>query len=163
MVQSAHRPEAVQYRETQAGKIVRIRYAAGGSGMANQGIPGTAGVTKAAVADTVVAPYGVVPEIGDHVAVVLVEPVAGNMGLVAPDPSFFAGLCAACDRAGALLLFDEVITGFRIGVGGATERSGVTPDLWTFGKVIGGGFPLAAFAGRRWPDISARRAWQSHG
>jgi glutamate-1-semialdehyde 2,1-aminomutase len=123
--------------------------AAGGSGMANQGIPGTAGVTKAAVADTVVVPYGVVPEIGDDVAVVLVEPVAGNMGLVDPDPAFLTGLRAACDRAGALLLFDEVITGFRLGVGGATERSGVSPDLWTFGKVIGGGFPLAAFAGRR--------------
>ena len=123
--------------------------AAGGSGMANQGIPGTAGVTKAAVADTVVAPYGVVPEIGDDIAVVLVEPVAGNMGLVDPDPAFLAGLRAACDRAGALLVFDEVITGFRVGVGGATERSGVTPDLWTFGKVIGGGIPLAAFAGRR--------------
>jgi glutamate-1-semialdehyde 2,1-aminomutase len=122
---------------------------AGGSGMANQGIPGTAGVTKASVADTVIAPYGVVPEIGDDVAVVLVEPVAGNMGLVDPDPDFLTGLRAACDRAGALLLFDEVITGFRLGVGGATERSGVTPDLWTFGKVIGGGLPLAAFAGRR--------------
>ena len=122
---------------------------AGGSGMANQGIPGTAGVTRAAVADTIVAPYGIVPEIGDHVAVVLVEPVAGNMGLVDPDPEFLTGLRAACDRAGALLLFDEVITGFRLGVGGATERSGVTPDLWTFGKVIGGGLPLAAFAGRR--------------
>lgn len=123
--------------------------AAGGSGMANQGIPGTAGVTKAAVADTVVAPYGVVPELGDDVAAVLVEPVAGNMGLVDPDPSFLTGLRAACDRAGALLVFDEVITGFRLGIGGATERSGVTPDLWTFGKVIGGGLPLAAFAGRR--------------
>jgi glutamate-1-semialdehyde 2,1-aminomutase len=122
---------------------------AGGSGMANQGIPGTAGVTSAAVADTVIAPYGTVPEIGDDVAVVLVEPVAGNMGLVDPDPSFLSGLREACDRAGALLLFDEVITGFRVGVGGATERSGVTPDLWTFGKVIGGGLPLAAFAGRR--------------
>ena len=123
--------------------------AAGGSGMANQGIPGTAGVTKAAVADTVVAPYGVVPDIGDDVAVVLVEPVAGNMGLVDPDPAFLTGLRDACSRAGALLLFDEVITGFRVGVGGATERSGVTPDLWTFGKVIGGGLPLAAFAGSR--------------
>jgi glutamate-1-semialdehyde 2,1-aminomutase len=123
--------------------------AAGGSGMANQGIPGTAGVTKAAVADTVVAPYGVVPEVGDDVAAVLVEPVAGNMGLVDPDPEFLSDLRVACDRAGALLVFDEVITGFRVGVGGATQRSGVTPDLWTFGKVIGGGLPLAAFAGRR--------------
>jgi glutamate-1-semialdehyde 2,1-aminomutase len=123
--------------------------AAGGSGIADQGISGSAGVTRGAVADTVVAPYNVVPEIGDDVAVVCVEPVAGNMGLVLPEPGFLEGLRAACDRAGALLLFDEVITGFRVGVGGATERSGVQPDLWCFGKVIGGGLPVGAFAGRR--------------
>jgi glutamate-1-semialdehyde 2,1-aminomutase len=123
--------------------------AAGGSGIANQGISGSAGVTRGSVADTVVVPYGVVPEIGDDVAVVCVEPIAGNMGLVDPDPTFLPDLRAACDRAGALLLFDEVITGFRVGVGGATERSGVRPDLWCFGKVIGGGLPVGAFAGRR--------------
>ncbi|MCU1376268.1 MAG: glutamate-semialdehyde--aminomutase [Actinomycetia bacterium] len=123
--------------------------AAGGSGIANQGISGSAGVTRGAVVDTVVAPYNVVPEIGDDVAVVCVEPVAGNMGLVRPEPGFLEGLRAACDKAGALLLFDEVITGFRIGVGGATERFGVQPDLWCFGKVIGGGLPVGAFAGRR--------------
>jgi len=71
------------------------------------------------------------------------------MGLVEPVPGFLEGLRVACDRAGALLLFDEVITGFRVGVGGATERFGVTPDLWCFGKVIGGGLPVGAFAGRR--------------
>ena len=123
--------------------------AAGGSGVANQGISGSAGVTAGAVADTVVAPYNVVPELDDDVAVVCVEPVAANMGLVAPEPGFLEGLRAACDRAGALLLFDEVITGFRLGVGGATERFGVTPDLWCFGKVIGGGMPIGAFGGRR--------------
>ena len=123
--------------------------AAGGSGIANQGISGSAGVTRGSVADTVVAPYNVVPEIGDDVAVVCVEAVAGNMGLVEPVPGFLEGLRVACDRAGALLLFDEVITGFRVGVGGATERFGVTPDLWCFGKVIGGGLPVGAFAGRR--------------
>jgi glutamate-1-semialdehyde 2,1-aminomutase len=123
--------------------------AAGGSGIADQGISGSAGVTRGSVAETVVAPYGVVPEIGDDVAVVCVEPIAGNMGLVDPDPTFLSDLRAACDRAGALLLFDEVITGFRVGVGGATERSGVRPDLWCFGKVIGGGLPVGAFAGRR--------------
>jgi len=123
--------------------------AAGGSGIANQGISGSAGVTRGAVADTVVAPYNVVPEIGDDVAVVCVEPVAGNMGLVLPEPGFLEGLRAACDAAGALLLFDEVITGFRIAAGGATERFRVTPDLWCFGKVIGGGLPVGAFAGRR--------------
>jgi len=123
--------------------------AAGGSGIANQGISGSAGVTANAVADTVVVPYNVVPEIGDDVAVVCVEPVAGNMGLVDPEPGFLQGLRDACDRAGALLLFDEVITGFRVGVGGATERCGVRPDLWCFGKVIGGGLPVGAFAGSR--------------
>jgi len=123
--------------------------AAGGSGIADQGISGSAGVTAGSVADTVVAPYNVVPELDDDVAVVCVEAVAGNMGLVDPAPGFLEGLRAACDRVGALLLFDEVITGFRVAVGGATERSGVTPDLWCFGKVIGGGLPVGAFAGRR--------------
>jgi glutamate-1-semialdehyde 2,1-aminomutase len=123
--------------------------AAGGSGIANQGLSGSAGVTRGSVADTIVAPYNVVPELDSDVAVVCVEPVVGNMGLVLPDEGFLAGLRDACDRVGALLLFDEVITGFRIGVGGATERFGVTPDLWCFGKVIGGGLPVGAFAGRR--------------
>jgi glutamate-1-semialdehyde 2,1-aminomutase len=123
--------------------------AAGGSGIANQGLSGSAGVTKGSVADTVVAPYNVVPVLDDDVAVVCVEPVVGNMGLVAPEPGFLEGLRTECDRVGALLLFDEVITGFRLGTGGATERFGITPDLWCFGKVIGGGLPVGAFAGRR--------------
>ncbi|MEA2686681.1 MAG: glutamate-semialdehyde -aminomutase [Actinomycetota bacterium] len=122
--------------------------AAGGSGLATLGLPGSAGVPPAAVADTVVVPYNVVPEIGDDVAAVLVEPVAANMGLVPPAPGFLEGLRAACDAAGALLIFDEVITGFRLGPGGAQARFGVTPDLSTFGKIIGGGLPLAAFGGR---------------
>jgi glutamate-1-semialdehyde 2,1-aminomutase len=122
--------------------------AEGGSGIATQGISGSAGVTRGAVADTVVAPYNVVPELDDDVAVVCVEPVAGNMGLVPPAPGFLEGLRAACDRVGALLLFDEVITGFRVARGGATARFGVTPDLWCFGKVIGGGLPVGAFGGR---------------
>jgi glutamate-1-semialdehyde 2,1-aminomutase len=123
--------------------------AAGGSGVADQGLSGSAGVTTGAVADTRVVPYNVVPEVGDDVAAVVVEPVAANMGLVAPVPGFLEGLRAACDRAGALLVFDEVITGFRLARGGAVEALGVTPDLWCFGKVIGGGLPLAAFGGRR--------------
>jgi glutamate-1-semialdehyde 2,1-aminomutase len=88
-----------------------------------------------------------VPTLTDDVAVVCVEPVAANMGLVTPQPGFLEGLRAECDRVGALLLFDEVITGFRLGVGGATERLGVRPDVWCFGKVIGGGLPMGAFGG----------------
>ncbi|HCW00434.1 MAG TPA: aspartate aminotransferase family protein, partial [Acidimicrobiaceae bacterium] len=109
--------------------------AAGGSGVANQGLSGCDGVTDGAVADTIVAPYNVVPTLDDTVAAVIVEPVAANMGLVAPADGFLEGLRAACDTAGALLIFDEVISGFRLARGGAAERFGVTPDLWCFGKV----------------------------
>lgn len=122
---------------------------AGGSGVAQLGLPGSAGVTDGAIADTIVAPYNVVPTLDESIAVVLVEPVAANMNLVAPVPGFLEGLRAECDRVGALLLFDEVITGFRLAAGGAEEYFGVTPDLWTFGKVIGGGLPVGAFGGRR--------------
>ena len=122
--------------------------AAGGSGVANQGLTGCDGVTAGAVADTIVAPYNVVPELDGTVAAVIVEPVAANMGLVAPVPGFLEGLRAVCDAAGSLLVFDEVITGFRLARGGAAERFGVTPDLWCFGKVIGGGLPVGAFGGR---------------
>jgi glutamate-1-semialdehyde 2,1-aminomutase len=123
--------------------------AGGGSGVATLGLPDSAGVPAGAVGETVVAPYNVVPELGDDVACVIVEPVAANMGLVPPAPGFLEGLRAACDAAGALLIFDEVITGFRLGPGGATALSGVGPDLWCFGKVIGGGLPVGAFGGRR--------------
>ena len=118
---------------------------AGGSGVAQQGLAGSDGVTDGAVADTVVAPFNVVPELDDTVAVVCVEPVAANMGLVAPAPGFLEGLRDACDRAGALLMFDEVITGFRLTRGGAAAWYGVRPDIWCFGKVIGGGLPMGAF------------------
>ncbi len=130
--------------------------AGGGSGVAALGLPGSAGVPAGAVADTVVAPYNVVPEVDERVACVIVEPVAANMGLVPPAPGFLEGLRAACDAAGALLVFDEVITGFRLGPGGATARTGVTPDLWCFGKVIGGGLPVGAFGGRT--DVMAHLA-----
>ncbi|HVT41448.1 MAG TPA: glutamate-1-semialdehyde 2,1-aminomutase [Acidimicrobiales bacterium] len=123
--------------------------AGGGSGVAMLGLPGSAGVSAGAVADTEVVPYNVVPELDERVACVIVEPVAANMNLVAPAPGFLEGLRAACDAVGALLIFDEVITGFRIGTGGATAWSGVRPDLWCFGKVIGGGLPVGAFGGRR--------------
>jgi glutamate-1-semialdehyde 2,1-aminomutase len=123
--------------------------AEGGSGVATLGLAGSAGVPAGAVADTIVAPYNVVPALDDHVACVIVEPVAANMGLVPPAANWLAGLRAACDDVGALLIFDEVISGFRLGRGSVADRFGVRPDVWTFGKVIGGGLPLAAVGGRR--------------
>ena len=96
--------------------------------------------------DTIVAPWNVMPEITDDIAVVCVEALPANMGLVPPKEGFLQELRAACDAAGALLLFDEVITGFRLARGGATEFFGVQPDVWCFGKVIGGGLPVGAFA-----------------
>ena len=121
--------------------------AGGGSGVAMLGLPGSDGVPAGAVAETEVVPYNVVPALDERVACVIVEPVAANMNLVAPSPGFLEGLRAACDAAGALLIFDEVITGFRLGQDGATGWSGVRPDLWCFGKVIGGGLPVGAFGG----------------
>lgn len=123
--------------------------AAGGSGIATLGLPGTAGVPEEAVANTWVMPYNVVPTLDDDVAAVFVEPVAANMGLVAPESGFLEGLRAECDRVGALLVFDEVITGFRLGHGGAQAKYDVRPDLTCFGKVIGGGLPIGAVGGRR--------------
>jgi glutamate-1-semialdehyde 2,1-aminomutase len=122
---------------------------AGGSGVAQMGLPGSAGVTAGAVNDTLVASYNEVPTLDDSIAALLVEPVAANMNLVAPLPGFLEGLRAECDRVGALLIFDEVITGFRLAQGGAEEYFHVTPDLWCFGKVIGGGLPVGAFGGSR--------------
>src|SRR4051795_2920601 len=123
--------------------------AAGGSGVATLGLPGTAGVPASAVANTLVVPYNVVPQLDEQVAAVIVEPVAANMGVVAPAPGFLAGLRAECDRVGALLVFDEVITGFRLGAGGAQAKYDIRPDLTCFGKVIGGGLPIGAVGGRR--------------
>ncbi|MGA0118298.1 MAG: glutamate-1-semialdehyde 2,1-aminomutase [Ilumatobacteraceae bacterium] len=124
--------------------------AAGGSGLATLGLPGTAGVPEEAVANTWVLPYNVVPKLDDDVAAVFVEPVGANMGVVAPAPGFLEGLRVECDRVGALLVFDEVITGFRLGTGGAQAKFDVRPDLTCFGKVIGGGLPIGAVGGRKY-------------
>jgi glutamate-1-semialdehyde 2,1-aminomutase len=118
-----------------------------GSGLATQGIPASPGVTAAQAADTTVVPWGVVPE-GEFAAIVC-EPYPANMGLVPPEAGFLAALRERADETGALLVFDEVISGFRVGRGGAQEREGVTPDLSILGKVIGGGLPAAAYAGPR--------------
>ena len=125
-----------------------------GSGVATLGLPNSPGVPDALAALTVVAPFndlnGVEALLQIHeVAAIIVEPVVGNSGFIPPDPAFLPGLRALADHHGALLLFDEVMTGFRIAFGGARERFGVTADLTMLGKVIGGGLPVAAYGGRR--------------
>ncbi len=126
-----------------------------GSGLATLGIPSSPGVPQAIVADTVVVDYNdvdlaaaAVERHSEDLAAVFVEPVAGNMGCIPPSPGFLEALRALCDASGALLVFDEVITGFRVARGGAQERYGVLPDLTILGKIVGGGLPLAAFGGR---------------
>lgn len=125
-----------------------------GSGVATLGLPNSPGVPAALAAMTLTATFNDLPEVErlleqNSVAAVILEPIVGNSGFIAPDPSFLPGLRKLCDASGALLIFDEVMTGFRIAYGGARERFGVTPDLTTLGKVIGGGLPVAAYGGRR--------------
>ena len=139
--------------------------AAAGSGLATFSIPGTPGVPAAVVADTLLAPYNDLEAVkecfarhGDSIAAIIVEPVAANMGLVLPKPGFLEGLRAICDQYESLLIFDEVITGFRAAFGGAQARFKVDPDLTTFGKIIGGGLPVGAFGGkRRYMELIAPR------
>ncbi len=127
-----------------------------GSGVATFGLPGSAGVPAAVTQSTLVAPYndaaavaGLFERFGHEIAAVIVEPVAANMGLVPPHPGFLPGLRDLSAQHGALLIFDEVITGFRVGPGGAQARYGIAPDLTCLGKVIGGGLPVGAYGGRR--------------
>jgi glutamate-1-semialdehyde 2,1-aminomutase len=126
-----------------------------GSGPATLGVPATAGVTTRTASDTIVSTYNdvdaaglAVARYGEGLACVIVEPVAGNMGVVPPEPGFLQALRQLCDASGALLVFDEVITGFRVARGGAQELYDVRPDLTILGKIVGGGLPLAAFGGR---------------
>ena len=121
--------------------------AAGGSGVANQGISGSSGVPSSAVADTIVAPWNAMPELDSSIAALILEPIPANMGVVPSNENFLQELRSLCDKHGVLLIFDEVITGFRIARGGASQWYGVTPDLWCFGKVIGGGLPMGAYGG----------------
>jgi glutamate-1-semialdehyde 2,1-aminomutase len=130
--------------------------AAAGSGVLTLALPDSPGVTRGTTADTLLVEYNDVQglealfaERGGEIAAIIVEPVAGNMGVVPPQPGFLEACRDLCTSAGALLIFDEVITGFRVAWGGAQARYGVMPDLTTLGKIIGGGLPVGAFGGRR--------------
>ena len=127
-----------------------------GSGALTQGVPSSAGVPAAFARHTLTLPFNdidavetMLAEVGQDVACIIVEPVAGNMNCVPPAPGFLEGLRTLCDKHGVVLIFDEVMTGFRVALGGAQAHYGVTPDLTTFGKIIGGGMPVGAYGGRR--------------
>lgn len=127
-----------------------------GSGAATHGVPSSPGVPAATAACTLTAPYNDLDATKalfeanpDDIACIIVEPVAGNMGCVPPAPGFLQGLRDLCDQYGALLIFDEVMTGFRVALGGAQERYQIKPDITTLGKIIGGGMPVGAIGGRR--------------
>ncbi len=129
---------------------------AAGSGAITMGVPDSPGVTAGVARDTLTAPFNdlaavqtLVDANAGNIAAIIVEPVAGNMGLVLPQPGFLEGLRQVCTRQGIVLIFDEVMTGFRLAKGGAQERLGVTPDLTTLGKIIGGGMPVGAYGGKR--------------
>ena len=127
-----------------------------GSGLATFGIQTVPGVTEGTAKDTLIAPYNNLEKVREimeahsgEVAAIFIEPVAGNMGCIPPEPGFLEGLRALCNDHGSVLVFDEVMTGFRLAPGGAQERLGIDADLVTFGKVIGGGMPVGAFGGKR--------------
>ena len=159
---------AVRLARAATGRAKVIKFAGGyhghvdgllaesGSGLATQGIPASPGVTEAQAADTIVVPWNdpgaltaAAARAGDDLAAIIAEPIPANMGLVPPEPGFLKLLRSTCDEAGAVLIFDEVITGFRVARGGAQEALEVRPDLAVLGKVLGGGLPLAAVAGPR--------------
>jgi len=159
---------AVRLARAATGRDLIVKFAGGyhghsdgllveaGSGVATLAIPGSAGVPPATAAQTVVLPFNdtdavdeAFARLGERIAAVVVEPVAANVGVIPPEPGFLEHLRAATSAGGALLVFDEVITGFRVGPGGAQERYGVRPDLTTLGKIVGGGMPVGAYGGRR--------------
>lgn len=129
---------------------------AAGSGVATLGIPGSPGVTEGAAEDTIILDYNDLESVEDtitkqheKIACVILEPIAANMGVVPPEPGFLEGLRKITEEYGVILIFDEVITGFRVAYGGAQELYGITPDLTCLGKIIGGGFPVGAFGGKK--------------
>ncbi len=129
---------------------------AAGSGAITLGVPDSPGVTKGVALDTLTAPYNnleavktLVDANPGEIAAIILEPVAGNMGLVLPKPGFLQGLRQICDQDGIVLIFDEVMTGFRLAPGGAQELYGITPDMTTLGKIIGGGMPVGAYGGKK--------------
>ena len=157
------RPLVVKFEGCYHGHSDALLAKGAGSGVATFGIPDSPGVTEGSARDTLTAAFndleavrGLFDEHGERIAAVIVEPVAANMGVIPPEPGFLDGLRELCTAGGALLVFDEVITGFRIAFAGAQGEYGVEPDLTVLGKVMGGGFPCAAFGGRR--DVMQRLA-----
>ena len=156
------RPRILKFAGCYHGHVDALLVRAG-SGAATFGVPDSAGIPEACASQTLVVPHNDLEAVraafaaeGDSIAAVIVEPVAGNMGLIPPAPGFLEGLRAITAAAGALLIFDEVITGFRLCYGGYQDLAGIRPDLTCLGKIIGGGLPLAAFGGRR--DVMERLA-----
>jgi glutamate-1-semialdehyde 2,1-aminomutase len=148
------RPLTVKFEGCYHGHVDSLLVKAG-SGVATLGISGTAGVPEEFARTTIALPFNSVDALqeafrkhGDQIAAVIVEPVVGNMGCVPPEPGFLEAMRELCTRHGALLIFDEVMTGFRLSLGGAQQLYGIRPDLTTLGKIIGGGLPIAAYGGR---------------